>query len=148
MLKLLLLLSFIIHAVSLYWIYRNKNNSSDNKEIESLLVMYTEEMKAENEKLLNRLRLFEEKGASAMATGSAVENSESGNLQSETAEATVVKSQMDVLPPVSGAPGDHVEVTRTAQVLALSKQGEKQTEIAKKLDCTTDEVQLILKLYQ
>lgn len=159
MLKLLLLISFILHGVSLYWIFRLKKHPFDSKEIESLLAMYTEEIKTDNEKLLSRLDNFEDREGSEIKKDLTAEDlndtkqMENTVSQQEDAAKSAVESQVDsgedsVYEPPINESLDSFEPSIRAQVLTMSKQGVNRTEIAQKLGCGKGEVELLLKLYQ
>lgn len=157
MLQWLLLLSFILHAVSLYWILRMKQHLHDNNnEIEHLLAVYTEDMKAENEKLLKWLDHSESADTllSSEDHHTAV-NSTVGtevSVQTSQEDPSTVRPQSTVLDEIANEPTTEANKESTnrslnERVLTLSEQGMDNAEIAKKLDCGIGVVELLLKFH-
>lgn len=168
----LLVISLILHAVTFLWIILLMQKMNEQKfksealdankvtrEVEDLLVAYTEEMKENNEKLLNEL--LKQRNNDLM-TDSSEQRLEKNNDHIEVVEVVEegIENQpekqlnrserfADYEPPVSDdEQAVFFEQSDTLKVLTLAKQGLTVTEIAKKLNIGKGEVELLLKFYQ
>ncbi|HHU20765.1 MAG TPA: hypothetical protein GXZ58_11250 [Bacilli bacterium] len=151
----LLLISFIIHAITLVVIRQLKAKvdqpsmtkqtlDQQQKEIEELLAVYLLEIREENDKLIQlidqqpkrepvkkQIRSFDQSQETPTST----------NIQAET-------KYQDYQPFVPDDQEPVVEQSFAAQVLSLAERGDTPEAIAKKLNRGKTEVELLIKFHQ
>ncbi|PYZ98037.1 hypothetical protein CR205_05425 [Alteribacter lacisalsi] len=131
-------ISLVLHSLSFYFIIllakRNRDlpDEKARREIEDLLTACTEEMKQNNDELLDKLR----------TAGSGSENT-AGNINEEKySHAASERTAAD------GKGGAEASVSaRSERVRILSGQGLSESEIAKEMGIGQGEVKLFLKFY-
>lgn len=181
----LISISLILHLFTFFWIIilmqkinvhtaNPKEFNNVKKEIEDILLAYTEEMKDENEKLLLELKKMKQENAllnkkieetKQAIPSESVEHNE--NVQRSIPNKVTPQQrpltnvyaieknrnhddEYDQYEPptiVEEPQEDIFEQSDTAKVLSLAKQGFNAEQIAKKLDLGKGEVELVLKFY-
>lgn len=182
----LVIISLILNLATILWIVvlmqkinqpslENETIDADKvtREIEDLLIAYTAEMKAENEKLMSEFILSKEEKKRTESSYEAVVETEPVKNPSEleikqsevSSTEPIHKERMnerekddnvkaeerfsDYQPPsIQDAKEDIYEQSDTLKVLTLAKQGLNIEEIAKKLKMGKGEVELLLKFYR
>lgn len=148
----LLLISFIIHAITFVIIRQLKikidRPSEDNarfeqqqKEIEELLAVYLLEIREENEKLVDLI------DQSDRLTSTPITETKKNDapLESEPNKAAEKYSSYQPIEPDDQA--DTVEPSFAAQVLSLHAQGTTPEAIARQLNRGKTEVELLIKFH-
>jgi|GEM_PF-1264294 len=185
MVTYLLVISLIIHLGTILWIvvlmqkinqfsFEIESIDADKvtREIEHLLVAYTAEMKAENERLIKELFAAKRTNVETEPTiQRRQQNGDSRNVnQKEMVEPRIFNETSDEQqkkvpnhvekateegrfsdyepPSINETQSDVFEQSDTLKVLTLAKQGLKVDDIAKKLNMGKGEVELLLKFYQ
>ncbi|GGM21625.1 swarming motility protein SwrB [Paraliobacillus quinghaiensis] len=164
MLYFLLLISFLLHAVTFIIIKVLKDRiaqpddiqtqmSQQQKEMEELLAVYLLEIREENEKFLDTLKrnpnVTEKKEdliTDAVATTSREKTKNVSPIDSSPSLKT--NESKSYQPPIENDQQDIVERSLSAQVLSLHNQGESIESIARKLDCGKTEIELMIKFHQ
>lgn len=141
MVSFLLIISFLLHIISIYAIYmlnKQLQKKEDTNEIAQLFEEYLQEIKKENDRLQNDLiRYTHNKSAKPIE---AVEKEKKvGNLVMNDAEDKWLKNVNEV--------NDSVESSLEGKVLQLYHQGLSIADIAKKLDCGITEAELIIRFH-
>lgn len=142
MTALLLMISFVLHLITLFTIYQLfkqiqtfKQEKSTAGDIVDLFETYLEEIKAENIRLQRELTrnrsTISDEVASLPETG---ENEQSS-----------IDLEYEEIPDIDV--NDSFEMSLQAKVLQLDGQGFPVEEIAKKLNCGKTEVGLMIKLH-
>lgn len=181
----LLIISLILHLGTILWIVvlmQKINQPTQNtepidakkitREIEDLLVAYTAEMKADNERLVKELKTQAvSKPIVPMqeSTHREIDVSEENMIKplkvtqdpitslhiekKETVDSVKLEAEENRFPSyepptVTENQSDAFEQSDTLKVLTLAKQGLNVDEIAKKLNMGKGEVELLLKFYQ
>jgi len=143
MVALLLLISFILHIITLFSLYMlfqqyKKGNALESKEIIELMETYLEEIKEENNRLQNYIHSLErEKDNAPAKTAAKSELPAEGNKEEESFALSLAEKM-----------NDHIEASLEAKVLQLHQQGKSLEEIAKTLNCGKTEAELIIKFQQ
>ncbi|MBP1968076.1 DNA-binding NarL/FixJ family response regulator [Virgibacillus natechei] len=143
MVSFVLIISFLLHIITLVVIYQffkqiqtlKQTDSNDNDDIVELFEVYLQEFKDENKRLQDELL----KDMSAR-------NTDIDNIDMELETTAENKSHHEHTPPEYEAV-DRVEASLQARILQLYHKGLSETEIAQKLDCGKTEVALIIKLH-
>lgn len=157
----LLLISFIIHAVTFVIIKHLKTKVDQpavaqeeiiqqKKEIEDLLAVYLLEIREENEKVIASL---------ANNKGTQMSGESSNNVvidkvkdqeitDKEPERSSNRKPLKDYQPPVDNSEPDRVEQSFAAQILSMYNQGNSIETIARKLDRGKTEIELLVKFQQ
>ncbi|OLO40918.1 hypothetical protein BTR23_05445 [Alkalihalophilus pseudofirmus] len=173
MVQFLLTTSLVLHLLTFLWIItllqkvNNQqispiNDEKIKREIEDLLVAYTTEMKEENEKLLEQVKMLQEANTSPVSLNEKVMeqlkvehepiviNSKEAIKEDVTQRHTVDQYKYeDYQPPtIQVDEPDMYEQSNTAKVLLLAEQGFSSEEIAKKLSLGKGEVELMIKFYR
>ncbi len=156
MTTVLLIVSLLLHGVTALWIatlmkrmeLANGSKQDTDKlkrEIEDLLLSYTEEMKEENNKLANQLKALPVKEYATSFEKEEEEREQQANLSELEQE-----EELNYEPPLPDDNGVEIDLqqSQTARVLALSDQGLTVEQIAKTLDIGTGEVELMLNFYK
>jgi len=133
MTSFLLLISFMIHIITLivlFQLYQSYKNSeqAQSKQLQSLFETYLEEIKQENEKLQSFVR--------------------TPKKISETKIDEKIKTGDTAVSLRSNDDAYEVETSLEAQILALAERGFDVDQIAKKLQCGKTEAELILKFHK
>ncbi|MFC2950086.1 DUF6115 domain-containing protein [Virgibacillus sediminis] len=134
MFSLLLILSFMIHAVTLFAIYQlfkrlKEAEAVNTEDISNLLDSYLQQIREENQRLemeLDKRELYQ--------------GTHSGtNHEEEVQEDTngVTDRVME----------EKTETSLQSRILLLHKQGYNAEEIAQQLDCGKTEAELVIKLH-
>ncbi|HET7522353.1 MAG TPA: hypothetical protein VFJ73_03405 [Bacillales bacterium] len=161
MIGLLLLISFMLHGICLYWIFRLKQGTAAATEVENVLAAYSEQIREENDEFIRRLEALEH--GDSRAEGETPENSRPLKKKNETEPAEAEISEADresgnekrvqedetgsFSSPADGVE-DRFEPSLEARVLSLADQGFDHETIAKKLNCGKGEVELMIRLAQ
>ncbi|QDI90277.1 hypothetical protein EPH95_03065 [Salicibibacter halophilus] len=129
--------SLLLHVISLaaiLYLYQLLNkNAAPGEKIERLLKRYTNEMKEDNEQLLQRLQPLQTK-------------TPKNPFRSELAQASEKLGEQEKgYAPPEPAEGNEARITPAAQVLRLARTGKNKQEIAKALSLGHGEVELLLK---
>lgn len=148
MVPFLLIISFLLHIITLFAIFQlakqqqTNQKDSSSQDVMEVFEVYLEEIREEN----NRLEKLLEK-----------QNSPSTNTKAFTNEGTELKKEMDPVPDdeneefdilLKHSPQDEVNASLESRVLQLHTQGKGIEEIAKTLNCGKTEAELIIKLYR
>ncbi|GAA4059900.1 DUF6115 domain-containing protein [Amphibacillus indicireducens] len=151
----LLLISFIIHAITLVVIRQLKAKvdqpsmtkqtlDQQQKEIEELLAVYLLEIREENDKLIQLINQQPKKEPVVKQPKSVDKSQE---VPMPTKLETEAKYQ-DYQPFVPDDQEPVVEQSFAAQVLSLAERGDTPEAIAKKLNRGKTEVELLIKFHQ
>lgn len=143
MVSFVLIISFLLHIITLVVIYQlfkqmqtlKQTDSTDNDDIVELFEVYLQEFKDENKRLQDELV----KDISAVNT-----DVDKKDMELET--TIKHKSDHEYIPPEYKA-DDRMEASLQARILQLYHKGFSETEIAQKLDCGKTEIALIIKLH-
>ncbi|HEU5140849.1 MAG TPA: hypothetical protein VFT51_12795 [Bacillales bacterium] len=141
MIGFLIFISFILHAAAFYWILQLKKSAREGSEVEGMLSVYLDEMREENNKLIERLKNIETKETP-------VEN----KPILTSPEKTVTRPENDApqesySPPVDlNEKQDRIDSSVEAKALFLAEQGIDSEEIAKRLGRGKGEIDLLLRL--
>ncbi|NEU29347.1 hypothetical protein GN156_00915 [bacterium LRH843] len=155
MATIFLIISLLLHGVAFLWIMALRGRQSDvsrtdiqqmKNEMADLLLAYTEEMKAENERLIEQIKGSSQRVVQAKPAEEI--KMEKRVMPSENKPVIAVDRYKDYQPPVAEPEEAIYEQSLTAQVLALKKQGLSAKHIAKTLNIGTGEVELMLKFNQ
>ncbi|WP_156289089.1 DUF6115 domain-containing protein [Oceanobacillus salinisoli] len=147
MVSFLLIISFLLHILTLYAIFVlfkqvNSQQRADTTEITELFESYLEEIKEENSRLQKELQ---KKNSSEVLPF----NNKKEGMADEPANQEPTKQEPDLEPIIEvGDMNDAVEASLEAKVLQLHHQGLSITEIAKRLNCGKTEAELIIRLHQ
>jgi len=144
MVSLLLIISFLLHLISIYAIYqlfqqKQALNRNDADELAELFESYLQEIKVENEQLQKNL----ERNNSAE---SAVQPEQPKKPGPNHVSLNNQLSDEFQLPEFDSQ--DHVEASMESKVLQLYSKGLSTSDIAQKLNCGNTEVELIIKLHK
>ena len=152
----LLIFSLVLHLVSFFvmLILYQKIESAKPldkektlKEMEDMLVAYTTEIKADNEKLARRLNnLSLEETAEAGEKSRPEMHPDGVKNSSERPEETY----QDYSPPIPEEPQEEVTIASsdTSKVLLMHQQGYHAEDIARYMRMGAGEVELLLKFYK
>lgn len=151
MVSLLLIISFILHAVTLLAVYQlfqqlEKTKQDKNDELETMLLDFMQEIKAENEQLIE---ISKQKMTSATTTNASFINEKKVNQP--TSEPFQQTEQENDAFDISSLVEQYDEVTELSEegkVLQLQEKGFSTEDIARKLNRGKTEIELILKLQQ
>lgn len=138
MLGMLIFISFILHAVTFYWIFSLKKRLSVASEMEDLLAVYLDDMKEQNDEWIRSVKTLQEP-----------EKKENHSTVPESVVAVEKKKESvspDYQPLDLPSHEDKGEFSVEGQVLSLHAQGLEYEEIAKKLGRGKGEVELLLRL--
>lgn len=145
MVPFLLIISFLLHIITLFALFQflkqqQSSKQSDSQDVMEVLEVYLNEIREENSRLEHLLA--QQKGQ--------VEKDSSIDEQAEKKTDHILSSsevnQLDAL--LKNASHDQVNASLESKVLQLHAKGNKVEEIAKQLNCGKTEVELIIKLYQ
>ncbi|SDI94312.1 DUF6115 domain-containing protein [Natribacillus halophilus] len=132
---LFVIVSMLLHIVSvtaiLYLYRQSQKTAAPEEKIEQLLISYTEEMKKDNERLLQRLKPQQAERVFQSELTQALQNQE--------------EKEAKRYEPPEPAGENEIEVTPAAQALRLAHIGKSKEEIARELSLTSGEVELLLK---
>src|SRR5690606_20765616 len=148
-----------LHGITALWIFTlmkriDLSNSTQHegeklkREIEDLLLAYTEEMKEDNQKLMKELKRREASNHTIITeqkemTNHQVKTETKPIEQIEKSEKGTREEQPAYTPPLPDEEESyHYSESETARVLALANKGLTAEEIAKKLNIGTGEVEL------
>ncbi|WP_096199387.1 hypothetical protein [Bacillus sp. FJAT-45350] len=187
MVTYLLVISFILHLVTFLWIItlmqRHQSPSKIDEEkiksdIEDLLITYTTELKAENEKLANEINKWNKSIESLpqrnkfQVEKNPVQTEQmplkekkdeviippikkqgkkvfQAYMKEKVDEQRIENKYSDYTPPIEKIiPEKKVEETESDKIKRLSEEGLSSEHIAKKLNMGKGEVELFLKFYQ
>lgn len=141
MIVTLLFISFILHGVCFYWIYQLKKQKDENTGIEDAIAVFLEDMKEENEALIQTMKNHQSQ-IDLTAT-------ETNSSEKKDEEKQPVLKKKDYVPPEAESPiQDQYESSFEAQALSLANKGYHHEEIAKKLGRGKGEVELLLRMEQ
>lgn len=151
MVSLLLIISFILHVVTLLAVYQlfqqlEKTKQDKNDELETMLLDFMQEIKAENEQLLE---ISKQKMTSATTNNAPFTNEKKVNQP--TSEPFQQTEQENDAFDISSLVEQYDEVTELSEegkVLQLQEKGFSTEDIARKLNRGKTEIELILKLQQ
>lgn len=150
MVSLLLIISFLLHLISLYAIYQLfqyvKKQERDGNDMTHLFESYLQEFKEENSILKEQIRNNKHM-ESPSPNQKKVVMSEKKSHKKEEAVAEETRDE-DAFKPLEMDREDEVEASLESRVLQLESQGFLSGEIAKKLECGKTEVELIINLYK
>ncbi|MBU5594986.1 hypothetical protein KQI76_07390 [Amphibacillus sp. MSJ-3] len=146
----LILISFLIHVITLVMIKQLKEKlnqpredkevlAQQQKQIEDLLAVYLLEIREENEKLIDIINRSHQETSSHLET-------EDRPIEAEL-DLTADKYQ-DYQPIVPDDREDIIEQSFVAQVLSLYEKGDTPEVIAKKLNRGKTEIELLIKFHQ
>ncbi|GAA0435127.1 MAG: DUF6115 domain-containing protein [Bacillota bacterium] len=144
MTSFLLIISFLLHIIAFAAIYQllkqvrqpNQPNQISSEEINSLLDNYLEELKEENDRLINQLTTHRDRKSKEVSEASATQDSKrAGEIQ---------QAHSEYEPEVHE--DDQVEASLQARILHLYSKGLSITEIARQLNCGKTEAELIIKM--
>jgi len=146
MVSLLLIISFLLHAVTLYVLYQlfqqlESQKQHDNEELETLLLEFIQEIKHENERLH---QLSSQQSKYHSMDGDHIDSAE---VMQESSSAKTEQYLEDF--DISDLLIPHEEVTELSELgkmLQLQEEGYATDEIARKLHRGKTEVELMLKL--
>ncbi|MBU9720347.1 MULTISPECIES: DUF6115 domain-containing protein [Bacillaceae] len=163
----LITVSFILHFISFFIIIilfqrqtkYQPDQKKEMKEMEDMLLSFTEEMKENNEKLV---KLISKNSAVSVKKTNYTEAQEDQLPSIKPNHQNNLEEQSPVFdhrmmgeddyekyePPVPEEEAIEVNTSSTSQVLKLHKDGLTVDEIAKKLEMGAGEVQLLLKFYK
>ncbi|WP_216827962.1 DUF6115 domain-containing protein [Alkalihalobacterium elongatum] len=164
MVQFLITTSLVLHLLTFLWIVtllQKINNQQApqideekiKREIEDLLVAYTAEIKEENERVLEQIKLSKQKASQAIIENKQPFLNRKDAVVFKTEEQSIPSNTHTVYggyvpPEIKSDETDMYVQSTTAQVLSLSKQGLSTDEIAKKLNLGKGEVELMIKFYQ
>jgi DNA polymerase I-like protein with 3'-5' exonuclease and polymerase domains len=149
MVSLLLIISFLLHLLSLYAIYQLfqyiKKQERGADEITDLFESYLQEFRQENAILKEQVQNSNKEGQRV----SLYETVRPDEEESPKEEAVEEKRNDDAAPKFPEIDvQDQVEASLESRVLQLESQGVPPDNIAKQLNCGKTEVELILNLYK
>lgn len=143
MISFLLIISFLLHLISIYAIYmlnKQLRKKEDTTEIAQLFEAYLQEIKKENDRLQNDLKRYTHNKSDKPIV-----------VQTEKKERILDHGMKDTekewLKHVEQV-NDSLESSLEARVLQLHHQGLSVTDIAKKLDCGQTEAELIIRFHK
>lgn len=148
MVSFLLIISFLLHIVSLFAIFQlfklqqSASKESDSQEVMEVLEIYLGEIKEEN----NRLQNLIEKQSQQLEDVNEEKQMVSNQVIKENTKAEPGFSDLDAL--IEDVPEYQVDASLESRVLQLHSKGKTIEEIAKTLDCGKTEAELIIKLYR
>lgn len=148
MVSFLLIISFLLHILSLFAIYQlfkqqqSGGKESDSQEVMEVLEIYLGEVKEEN----NRLQSLLEKQKQQLDGLNEESEGVSNQVFKENTKTEPAFSNLDNL--IEDIPEYQVDASLESRVLQLHSKGKTIEEIAKTLDCGKTEAELIIKLYQ
>ncbi|GIO26179.1 DUF6115 domain-containing protein [Ornithinibacillus bavariensis] len=142
MTSFLLIISFLLHIISITAIYAlskqlRVEKKNDTTEIVALMESYLEEIKEENKMLQDRL--------------AERDNNDSSRKHTTVMQTTLRNEDVkEVLPfsSIEDEPLDQVEVSLQSKILKLHKEGLSPEDIARELSCGKTEVELIIKFHE
>lgn len=151
----LLLISFIIHAITLVIIRQLKAKvdqpsltrqtlDHQQKEIEELLAVYLLEIREENDKLIQLIDQQPKREPVIKQTKSVEQSQEKPTSTNPQKEA----KYQDYQPFIPDDQAPVVEQSFAAQVLSLAERGDTPEAIAKKLNRGKTEVELLIQFHQ
>jgi len=155
MVSFLLIISFLLHIITLVAIFQlvkqqaNQKDSS-SQEVAELFEVYLKEMREENNRLEKLLET--QISHSGHITGNEIELKEmkaNEKLKSDTDTDSVIGHEtkdLDAL--LKNFPQDDINASLESRVLQLHANGKSIEKIAKTLNCGKTEAELIIKLYQ
>ncbi|MDC3414115.1 hypothetical protein NC797_03415 [Aquibacillus sp. 3ASR75-11] len=149
--SIFILVSLLLHLftiVGLYYLYTRQKNSTSNqlneekmmRDIEEVFTGYLEEVKAENDKLLNYLT---RKGNT---TSMKQDNHKEKDIQSVDEDWEEDPPEL-YNPPITNESKDVLEQSLRGRIYALYDQGRSIDTIARELHCGRTEVELMLKFH-
>ncbi|WP_068672375.1 hypothetical protein [Oceanobacillus sp. Castelsardo] len=144
MISFLLIISFLLHIISIYAIYmlnKQVQKKEDTTEIAQLFEEYLEEIKKENTRLKNDLKRYpHNKSDKPIEVQVDKKNKLVDSHIMEGSEKEWLKNVDKV--------NDSLESSLEAKVLQLYHQSLSVTDIAKKLDCGKTEAELIIRFHE
>lgn len=161
---LALIMSFILHGVTLYaliLLYKKQQLgqmtpeelAQQKAEIEDLLMAYTTEIKDENDKLLNKMNRQQMTSAPADLSGKKVDQPVDEPLLKATLHQSPANKREEnetkptYVPPLPNEE-EQYETSIEMQALKMYKEGYTVTDIAKKLKKGKGEVELMVKFHR
>lgn len=148
----LIMISFLIHAMSLFALIilfqrQNKVSNSEKKtkqaaaEMEEMMAAFLIEIKEENEQLIAELK---KKAPEKNENPSGIEEQERKPLSPFTTRKAAAKAYAGVK-PIEKEIKSQTDIPLVMQMIQMKKQGMKDEEIARALHVGMTEVQLALK---
>ncbi|MHA6251269.1 DUF6115 domain-containing protein [Oceanobacillus sp. CAU 1775] len=152
MIPFLLIISFLLHIISLVAIFqlikqRQQNKPQDSsQEVMELLEVYLTEIREEN----NRLDTLLKKQSKPVISDEAAKKplkKEVHEAPIEVEEPEEIEDTSEIDEILKEVPQDQLNASLESRVLQLHAQGKSIETIAKELDCGKTEAELIIKLY-
>jgi len=153
MTSFLLIISFLLHLVLfmiIFYLYQHIQTikSDQTKEIEDLLNNFLREIKLENKNLRNPINHFEYQNDSNRYVQKKSESDEQAQISLKENEnkkdIALDRLNSTSKTSITNKP-DKIETSMHSQVNYLYEQNYTVEEIAKQLNCSTTEVQLLIK---
>ena len=150
MTSMLLIISFLLHIITLFAVYQlfkelQSSKRNQGTDIENLFAVYLEEFKEENRKLQDALK---QPGERSPVQKDAPQPAVPFEQILKTAEQAA--SPADVLDEQDESAikqvEDQFEASLQSQILLLHKQGKNIEEIARQLGCGKTEAELVIKM--
>ncbi|RKQ37508.1 DUF6115 domain-containing protein [Oceanobacillus halophilus] len=144
MVSFLLIISFLLHIITLYAVFflykqHQTNKQNDVREITKIFEEFIQEIQEEN------LRLQKE-----IQKGQKVDIAEPHDTKENELDMNTKYKSMPLHEPYLKVDDmeDSIEASLEAKVLQLYHEGKSVTEIAKKLNCGKTEADLIIRLHK
>lgn len=150
MTSMLLIISFLLHIITLFAVYQlfkelQSSKRNQGTDIENLFAVYLEEFKEENRKLQDALKQPGERSpVQKVAPQPAVPFEQMLKKAEQAASPADVLDEQDesAIKQVE----DQFEASLQSQILLLHKQGKNIEEIARQLGCGKTEAELVIKM--
>lgn len=152
MTSLLLIISFLIHIIILIAIFQlvkqiQQVKQFKDKETETMMLQFLNEIKAENKQLQEQLTREQNQTGNDQLHHEQIKTSATPQTKSDDEISEIVGTDMQMTDLVENKQ-EQMELSMEGKVLQLNEEGYSTEAIAEKLTCGKTEVELILNLQQ